>query len=202
MTTEPKKTATKSKEKIDPPVMKIAVILLIGGLAPLFDTTMVNVAINTLTANLHTTVADIQWMITGYLLAMSMTIPVSGWAVNNFGGKRMWLFSLGLFLGGSVLSALSWDVTSLIVFRIIQGIGAGLIVPILMTLTAQTAGGHNLGQVMSLMSLPALFAPIFGPVLGGIIIQTLNWHWIFFINIPICILAMIFAWRELPSDKD
>ncbi|PWR71700.1 MDR family MFS transporter [Methanospirillum lacunae] len=201
MNTELKKIATKSKEKIDPAVLKIAVILLVGGLAPLFDTTMVNVAINTLTASLHTTVADIQWMITGYMLAMSMTIPVSGWAVSNFGGKRMWLFSLGVFLAGSILSALSWDVTSLIMFRILQGIGAGLIVPILMTLTAQAAGGHNLGQIMSLMGLPALFAPIFGPVLGGIIIHILNWHWIFFINIPICIAAIVFAWRELPEDE-
>lgn len=200
MNTELKENPTKPKDKIDPAVLKIVVILLVGGLAPLFDTTMVNVAINTLTASLHTTVADIQWMITGYMLAMSMTIPVSGWAVSRFGGKRMWLFSLGVFLAGSILSALSWDVTSLIIFRIIQGIGAGLIVPILMTLTAQSAGGQNLGQIMSLMSLPALFAPIFGPVLGGIILHTLNWHWIFFINIPICIVAIIFAWWKLPQD--
>jgi EmrB/QacA subfamily drug resistance transporter len=201
MTTDPIKSIPNPNEKNDPAVLKIAVILLVGGLAPLFDTTMVNVAINTLTANLHTTMADIQWVITGYLLAMSMTIPVSGWAVSRFGGKRMWLFSLGVFLCGSVLSALSWDVISLIVSRIIQGIGAGLIVPILMTLVAQAAGGKNLGRIMSLMSLPALFAPIFGPVLGGIIVHTLGWHWIFFINIPICIVAFILAWRELPENK-
>jgi EmrB/QacA subfamily drug resistance transporter len=194
-------TPVKPRENIDPAVLKIAVILLVGGLAPLFDTTMVNVAINTLTASLHTTMADIQWVITGYLLAMSMTIPVSGWAVNRFGGKRMWLFSLGVFLCGSVLSALSWDVLSLIVSRIFQGIGAGLLIPILMTLTAQAAGGKNLGQIMSLMSLPALFAPIFGPVLGGIIVHTLGWHWIFFINIPICIVAFVLAWHELPENK-
>jgi len=96
---------------------------------------------------------------------------------------------------------LSWDVLSLIVSRIFQGIGAGLLIPILMTLTAQAAGGKNLGQIMSLMSLPALFAPIFGPVLGGIIVHTLGWHWIFFINIPICIVAFVLAWHELPENK-
>lgn len=190
-----------SEEKTDLAVLKIIVILLLGGLAPLFDTTMVNVAIHTLTTNLHTTVADIQWVITGYLLAMSMTIPLSGWAVSRFGGKRMWLFSLVLFLIGSVLSAFSWDVTSLIGFRIMQGIGAGLIVPILMTMSVQTAGGDNFGRIMSIMSLPALFAPICGPVVGGIIVHTLGWHWIFLINIPICILAIASAWRELPNPR-
>jgi len=201
MTTDPVKTPTNSKGKIEPALLKIEMILLIGGLAALLDTTMVNVAVNTLTADLHTTVSAVQWVITGYLLAMSMTVPVSGWAVNRFGGKRMWLVSLAIFLAGSILSGISWDTTSLILFRILQGIGAGLIFPILTTLAVQAAGGHSLGQVMSIMSLPALFAPIFGPVLGGIIVQTLGWHWIFFINIPICIAAIILAWWELPESN-
>jgi drug resistance transporter, EmrB/QacA subfamily len=201
MTTDPVKTPTNSKGKIELALLKIEIILLIGGLAALLDTTMVNVAVHTLTTDLHTTVSAIQWVITGYLLAMSMTVPVSGWAVNRFGGKRMWLVSLTVFLAGSILSGVSWDTSSLILFRILQGIGAGLIFPILTTLAVQAAGGHNLGQVMSFMSLPALFAPIFGPVLGGIIVQTLGWHWIFFINIPVCIAAIALAWWELPESE-
>jgi EmrB/QacA subfamily drug resistance transporter len=187
-------------EKLDPAVLKISLILLVGALAPLFDTTIMNVAINTLTHSLHTTVSSIQWVITGYLLTLSMTIPLSGWAVDRFGGRRMWMFALIVFLAGSVLSALSWDVGSLIVFRLIQGVGAGLIYPIMQTLVVQTSGGRNLGQVMSIVSLPALLGPIFGPVLGGIIVDNLSWRWIFFVNIPICIIALLLAWRGLPAD--
>ncbi|MCK9632111.1 MAG: multidrug efflux MFS transporter [Methanoregula sp.] len=188
-------------EKLDPAVLKISLILLVGALAPLFDTTIMNVAVNTLTHSLHTTVSSIQWVITGYLLTLSMTIPLSGWAVDRFGGRRMWMFALIVFLAGSVLSALSRDVGSLIVFRLIQGVGAGLIYPIMQTLVVQTSGGRNLGQVMSIISLPALLGPILGPVLGGIIVDNLSWQWIFFVNIPICMIALLLAWWGLPVDE-
>lgn len=190
-----------SNQKLDPAILKLGFILVVGALAPLFDTTIINVAIDTLGHELHTSVATVQWVITGYLLALGIVIPITGWAVERFGGKRMWMWALFIFLIGSVLSGLSWNVGSLIAFRVVQGIGGGLILPIMQTLLFQAADGQKLGRLMALISLPVLLGPILGPVVGGIVVENLNWQWIFYINIPICLIALGLAWRGLPSDK-
>ena len=189
------------KEKIDPMVLKISIIMVIGALAPLLDSTMINVAIKTIAGDMKSTVAIIQWVITGYVLAMAIAIPISGWAINRFGGKRVYIFSLLVFLAGSVLSSLSWNIDSLIAFRLLQGFGAGLMIPTLQTVIIQASGGKDLGRIMSIVSMPALLGPILGPVLGGIIINSLSWRWIFYVNIPICIVALFMAWRGLPTDE-
>lgn len=189
------------KEPLDPAVLNVAIILVIGALAPLLDSTMVNVAIKTIGVDLKSTVSVIQWVITGYVLAMGMAVPISGWANNRFGGKRLYIFSLAIFLIGSILSSLSWDIDSLIFFRLLQGIGAGLMMPTLTTMLVQITGGHNMGRLMSIVGLPMLLGPILGPVLGGIIVNTLSWRWIFYVNIPITIIALLLAAWILPKDK-
>ncbi|GIP50290.1 MFS transporter [Paenibacillus sp. J53TS2] len=186
--------------QIDPAVMKVAWILLIGLLAPLFDTTIMNVAIDTLGTALHASVTTIQWVMTAYLLAIGMVIPISGWAVERYGGKTMWLLALSLFMAGSVLSSLSWNVGSLIAFRVIQGLGGGLMMPIMQTMIVRAAGGEKLGRLMAIVGLPVLIGPILGPVLGGMIIHDLNWRWIFYVNIPVCLIALFLAVRGLPKD--
>ncbi|WP_248630986.1 DHA2 family efflux MFS transporter permease subunit, partial [Paenibacillus riograndensis] len=113
----------------------------------------------------------------------------------------MWLFSLGMFLLGSVLCSLAWNVESLIFFRTIQGIGGGLLMPIMQTLGVRAFKGENMGKMMATVGLPALLGPILGPVLGGLIINHLSWRWIFLVNIPICIVAIIMAWRGLPNEE-
>ncbi|SDR94181.1 drug resistance transporter, EmrB/QacA subfamily [Paenibacillaceae bacterium GAS479] len=180
---------------------KMMWILIIGILAPLFDTTITNVAIDTLGRDLNATVSTIQWVMTSYLLALGMVIPLTGWAVERFGGKQMWLFSLTVFLFGSILCSLAWNVESLIFFRIIQGIGGGLLMPIMQTMGVRASGGQKMGKTMAVAGLPALLGPILGPVLGGLIIGNLSWRWIFFVNIPICIVAIIMAWKGLPKDE-
>lgn len=201
MTENKTNAANPLKVKLDPMVMKVAIIMVVGSLAPLLDSTMANVAIKTIASDLKSTVSVIQWVITGYVLAMGIAVPVSGWAVNRFGGKRVYLFSLGLFLAGSILSSLSWNIGSLICFRVLQGFAAGLMVPTVQTVLVQITGGRNLGRLMSIVSIPALLGPILGPVLGGVIINSLSWRWIFYINIPICIVAILMAWRGLPKDE-
>ncbi|OKP89985.1 MDR family MFS transporter [Paenibacillus sp. P32E] len=188
-------------EKLDPDVLKVALVLVFGALAPLFDSTMVNVAIDTLRYDLNSTVSVIQWVITGYILTMGMAVPVSGWAVNRFGGKKVYMFALVVFFAGSVLCSLAWNPGSLIGFRLLQGVGAGILIPTLQTVLVQTTGGRNLGRVMSIISVPTLLGPILGPVLGGIMINALSWRWIFYVNIPITIIALLLAWRGIPSDK-
>lgn len=180
---------------------KLMWILMLGILAPLFDTTITNVAMDTLVREFNTSVSTIQWVMTGYLLALAMVIPISGWAVERFGGKPMWLFSLGIFLLGSVLCSMAWNVESLIFFRTIQGIGGGLLMPIMQTLAVRASGGQNMGKRMATVALPALLGPILGPVLGGLIINHLSWKWIFFVNIPLCIVAILMAWKGLPDEE-
>jgi EmrB/QacA subfamily drug resistance transporter len=189
------------KEKLDPMVVKVAIILVIGSLAPLLDSTMVNVAIKSITVDFKSTVSVIQWVITGYVLAMGISIPISGWANNRFGGKRIFMFSLIAFLAGSVLSALSWNIGSMIVFRLFQGLGAGLMIPTTQNLLVQISGGKHLGQLISYVSIPAALGPILGPVLGGVIVNSLSWRWIFYVNVPVTLVAIFLAWRGLPKDK-
>lgn len=191
----------KKKEKIDPMLLKVSIILVFGTLAPLLDSTMVNVAIKTIAGELNSTVSVIQWVITGYVLAMAIAVPVSGWAINRLGGKRLYQFSLVLFLAGSILSSLSWNIGTLIGFRLIQGIGAGLLMPTLTNMLVQISGGRNIGHMASIVSLPMLLAPILGPVLGGIIVGSLGWRWIFYVNIPVTIVALLLAFWGIPADS-
>lgn len=187
------------KETLDPRLLKVSIILVFGSLAPLLDSTMVNVAIKTIAGEFKSTVSVIQWVITGYVLAMAIAVPLSGWAINRFGGKRLYEFSLILFLVGSVLSSLSWNIGTLIGFRLLQGIGAGLLMPTMTNMLVQISGGKNIGHMASIVSLPMLLAPILGPVLGGIIVNSLGWRWIFYVNIPVTIIAALLAFWGIPE---
>ena len=125
-------TTTNAPEaRLDAGLLRLAGVLILGVIAPVLDSTIVNVAIRTLGGDLHASVSTIQWVSTGYLLAMAVAIPVTGWSTDRFGGKHMWLLALTLFLVGSVLSGAAWSVGSLIAFRVLQGLGAGLLLPII-----------------------------------------------------------------------
>jgi EmrB/QacA subfamily drug resistance transporter len=189
------------RERLDPAVVKLIVVLLTGAIPSLLDTSIVNVAVDTIGRDLHTTVSTIQWVITGYLLSLAMVIPLSGWALARFGGRAVWMFSLTLFLAGSVACGASWNIGSLITFRVIQGIGGGLLTPLITTLLVQAAGGKNLGRLMAAVSLPVVVVPIFGPVVAGLIISNISWRWIFYVNVPMCLLGLVLAWRGLPTSR-
>ncbi|KQV06890.1 DHA2 family efflux MFS transporter permease subunit [Leifsonia sp. Root112D2] len=186
--------------KVDPAVWRVVWAVLIGGLAVLFDTTIVAVALHTLASELHASVATIQWVTTGYLLALAVTVPIAGWAQRVLGGKRVWMLALALFLLGSILSSLAWSAASLIAFRAVQGVGGGLMLPLMSTLVVQAAGGKNLGRIMSVVSLPAVLGPILGPLLGGLILQHLHWSWMFWVNVPFCVAGLVLAYLVLPKD--
>ncbi len=193
-------TTTRRAERLDPALLRIAGILVLGAIAPLLDSTIVNVAIRTLGRDLHAPVSTVQWVSTGYLLALATAIPITGWTVERFGAKRMWLVSLLLFLPGSALCGVAWDIGSLIAFRVVQGIGGGLMLPVLQTLLMRAAGGRRIGRLMAVVTLPALVGPILGPVAGGLIAGHLSWRWIFYVNVPVCVLALVLAVRGLPPD--
>jgi EmrB/QacA subfamily drug resistance transporter len=165
----------------------------------ILDTTIVNVAVDTLGRELHSTIAQIQWVVTGYLLSLAAVIPVAGWAARRLGAKRVYLISLVLFTAGSILCGIATSATELIVFRVLQGIGGGLILPIGQLIMASAAGPRRMGRVMSVIAVPAMLAPICGPALGGLILDSASWRWIFFVNVPIGLVAVVLAVRGLPD---
>jgi len=178
-----------------------ALVLMAGGLAVIFDSTIVSIALHTLAADLNVPVSTIQWVSTGYLLALGVTIPVVGWAQARIGGKRLWMIGLGIFLAASVACSLAWDAPSLIAFRVVQGIGGGIMMPLMATLAIQQVpGAAGLGRLMALVSLPAALGPILGPTIGGLILDVANWRWMFWVNVPFCLVGLALAWRMLPND--
>jgi EmrB/QacA subfamily drug resistance transporter len=185
------------KERLDPAFVRLAVILLTGVTVVVFDTTIVTVAIDTLSRDLHASVSATQWVISAYVLALAVVVPVAGWAAERFGAKQTWLSALAVFLAGSVLSSSAWNIGALIAFRVLQGIGGGLMLPILQTMLVRAAGRRKLGRIMAALSLPGLLGPILGPVIGGLIVGHLSWRWIFWVNVPFCVAGLVMGARGL-----
>jgi EmrB/QacA subfamily drug resistance transporter len=188
-------------EGLDRGVKIVAVVVVLGVIMSILDTTIVNVALDKLSRDLHAPLSTIQWVSTGYLLSLAMVIPLAGWLSERFGSKRVWMVSVAVFAAGSALCGTAWSAGSLIFFRVLQGFGGGLILPVGMSVLAQTAGPRHMGRVMSVIGVPMLLGPVLGPVLGGLIVSNAPWQWIFYVNVPIAVLALILAARLLNSDQ-
>jgi EmrB/QacA subfamily drug resistance transporter len=186
-------------DRIDAYVWRISAVVIVGSIMSILDTTIVNVALDTLGRELHSSISNIQWVVTGYMLSLAAVIPVSGWAARRFGAKPVYILSLVLFTAGSALCGLATSSTELILFRVLQGIGGGMILPVGQLMMAEAAGPKRMGRVMSIMAVPAMLAPILGPTLGGLILDSTTWRWIFYVNLPIGIIAVISALRVLPK---
>ena len=192
---------TEMSDRIERHVWLISGVVILGSAMSILDTTIVNVALETLSRELHSTISQIQWVVTGYMLALAAVIPISGWAAGRFGARRIYVISLVLFTAGSMLCGLSTSTTELVVFRVLQGVGGGMIMPLGMMMMAGAAGPSRMGRVMSVVAMPMMLAPILGPALGGLIVQNTSWRWIFYVNVPIGVIAVIAALRILPEGK-
>jgi EmrB/QacA subfamily drug resistance transporter len=190
-----------TETRLPPQVRNALLALIVGGIAAILDTTMVTLALHTLVVRLHSSDGTIQWVTTGYLLAMVVAIPTTGWAESRWGGKRVWVAALVLFVLGSVLCAVAWNDASLIGFRVLQGFAAGLIFPLMQTLAVRAAGGRASSNLIAAVSLPLALGPIFGPVIGGVILNWLSWRWLFLVNVPVIAVGLVLAWRLLPADR-
>jgi EmrB/QacA subfamily drug resistance transporter len=199
----PPQTATTdpNAKGIDRALMSVSIVVVLGAIMSILDTTVVNVAISHLSTTFDTSLETIQWIVTGYTLALATVIPITGWAADRFGTKRLYMLSLALFLCGSILSGLAWSAGSLITFRVLQGLGGGMLMPAGMTILTRAAGPQRVGRVMSIIGVPMLLGPIVGPILGGWLVDDVSWRWIFFINIPIGIAALALSLRVLPRDQ-
>ena len=188
-------TAQTDGEGLNPYVWRIAPVIVIGSIMSLLDTTIVNVALDTLGRELHSTLSSIQWVVTGYMLSLAAVIPISGWASRRFGAKNVWLFSVFMFTVGSALCGMATSTPELIAFRVLQGVGGGMIMPIGQLMMASAAGPKNMGKVSAITGVPTMLAPILGPTIGGAILQATTWRWIFFVNVPIGVIAIVCGLR-------
>ncbi|MBL7497631.1 DHA2 family efflux MFS transporter permease subunit [Frankia sp. CNm7] len=171
-------------------------VLVLGGLMVVLDVTITNVAIRDLSVSLGAPLPVIQWVSSGYTLALAVVVPTTAWLAGRLGTRRVYLGALGLFLLGSVLAGLAWNIESLIAFRVVQGLGGGLINPVAMTIVLRAAPPATRGRAMGLLGLPVLVGPLVGPTLGGWLVG-FSWRWIFLINVPVGLLALAMAWRFL-----
>jgi len=187
-------------DRLDPAFLRLALVMMTGVLAVVFDTTIVSVALRSLATDLHAPIETIQWVTTGYLLALGIAIPVTGWLVDRFGGKHVWLVALAVFLLGSLAASVAQSAGDLIAARVLQGVGGGLMLPVMQTVLMRAAGGRSLGRVTATIGLPVLLGPVFGPLLGGLIVEHLSWRWIFWVNVPFCVAGLVLAWWLMPAD--
>jgi len=187
--------------KLSPEVRAVAIVVIAGAIMSILDTTIVNVAIETLTRDLHAPLSTVQWVSTGYLLALATVIPLTGWAAERFGPKRVWMTAVAAFAMTSALCGLAWNIETLIAFRVLQGVAGGMIMPVGMITLAQAAGPARMGRVMSVVGVPMLLAPVLGPVIGGFLVTQVSWRWIFYVNVPIGIVGLVLASRLLHRDR-
>ena len=191
---------TTADGRIDRQVWQVVTVVVLGTLMAVLDTTIINIALASLTRELDTDLDTIQWVVTGYLLAIAAVVPMTGWAARRFTAKRVYIVSLAVFTIGSALCGLAQSVEQLVVFRVIQGLGGGAIMPVGQMLIVKVAGPKHLGRVMSVYGVPTVLAPVFGPTVGGLLLDTAGWSWIFYINVFVGIPAVIVGLRNLPTE--
>ncbi|NYI44767.1 EmrB/QacA subfamily drug resistance transporter [Nocardioides aromaticivorans] len=176
----------------------IALTVIAGTVMIPLDVTVVAVALARLAEETGASLPVIQWVSTGYTLALATVIPAAAWAIARYGARSVFLTAIAVFTIGSALVATAWDAPSLIGFRILQGLGGGFVMPAAMTLALRSAPPAERGRVMSLLGLPILVGPVLGPPLGGWLLDSLSWRWIFLVNLPIGLVALWLGRRNLP----
>lgn len=202
----PSPTLPDYPDKLDAAVLKVAGVVVLGAIMSILDITVVNVALpvfqTAFAKNPQNPVAysTVAWTVTGYTLALATVIPLSGWAADRFGTKRLYMIAILLFTAGSALCATAVSINELILFRVLQGLGGGMLMPIGMTIMTRAAGPARMGRLMAVLGVPMLLGPILGPIIGGWLIEVASWHWVFLINVPIGIIALIYAFFVLPKD--
>ncbi|MFY1599079.1 DHA2 family efflux MFS transporter permease subunit [Micromonospora sp. WMMD737] len=190
-----------TSDKLDASVLKIAGVVVLGAIMSILDVTVVGVALPTFQREFQASYAEVAWTMTAYTLALATVIPLSGWAADRFGTKRLYMIALALFTIGSGLCATADTLEELIGYRVLQGLGGGMLMPLGMTIMTRAAGPHRIGRLMAVLGIPMLLGPIGGPILGGWLIDIASWHWIFLINLPIGAVGLVYAALALPKDN-
>jgi EmrB/QacA subfamily drug resistance transporter len=191
---------TRLSEPLDRGIWEVVAVAALGSFMAQLDATVVNVSLSSLAVELHSSLRVIQWVTSGYLLALALMVPLNAWLVERIGSKRLYLVCFTGFTLSSALCALSWSANSLIGFRVLQGISGGLMAPMAHLMIARVAGKHFV-RVVGYAAVPILLGPILGPVIAGAILQHASWRWLFLINLPVGVLAIVLARLFLPNDE-
>lgn len=187
-------------DNLDAALLRISGVCILATVMAILDITVVSVAQRTFIDQFASSQAVVAWTMTGYTLALATVIPITGWAADRFGTKRLFMGSVLAFMLGSLLCAFAANIMQLIMFRVVQGIGGGMLLPLGFMILTRESGPKRLGRLMSILSIPMLLAPIGGPILGGWLIDTSSWRWIFLINVPIGMLTIFLAAIVFPRD--
>ncbi|MDQ1388103.1 MAG: hypothetical protein QOF56_1557 [Acidobacteriaceae bacterium] len=181
-------------------IWKIVTVAILGSFLSQLDATVVNVSLPTLAVELHSTLSTIQWVTSGYMLALALMLPMNGWLVDRVGARRLYLWCFATFTMSSALCGATWSAESLVGCRVLQGMSGGLLVPMTQMMIARAAGKH-MARVLGYAALPILLGPILGPVLAGTILQFASWRWLFLVNVPVCLAGIVMAALFLPDDS-
>jgi DHA2 family multidrug resistance protein len=179
----------------------ITLAVMCAALMAFLDISIVNVALSDIRASFGTPMDQIAWVSTGYMMANIVVIPMTGWLQRRFGFRRYYVASILLFTAASVLCAFAWNLPSLVLFRVLQGVGGGAIIPTSQTILFARYPKEEHGMAGALFGLGAVTGPLLGPTVGGYLIQWSTWHWIFLINLPVGLLAAALAWRAIEEPK-
>lgn len=174
-----------------------SVALALGTFMQVLDSTIANVSIPTIAGNLGVSTSQGTWVITAFAVANGVSVPLTGWLMGRYGVVRTFLWAVTLFTIASFLCGISWDINSLIVFRVLQGAVSGPMIPGSQALLIMIFPPHKRGTALAIWSMTTLIAPIMGPILGGWISDNFSWEWIFLINLPVGALCVFFCWRGL-----
>src|ERR1700735_452978 len=190
-----------ASDRLGPGVWKIVSVTVAGAFMTQLSTTMVNVSLSSLGTELHASLSTIQWVTSGYLLALALILPLNGWLVDRIGAKSLYLWCFSAFTLSSALCGIAWSANALIAFRILQGMSGGLMAPMTQMMIARAAGKH-MARVIGYAAVPVMLGPLLGPVVAGIILQFASWRWLFLVNLPVGAVAMILAIFFLPNDRE
>jgi EmrB/QacA subfamily drug resistance transporter len=193
--------ASSEPSGLDPLVWKITTVAVLGSFLAQLDATIVNVSLSSLAVDLHSSLTAIHWVTSGYLLALALMLPLNGWLVERIGAKSLYLWCFSAFTLSSALCGMAWSANSLIAFRILQGMSGGLMAPMAQMMMARAAGKH-LARIIGYAAVPVMLGPILGPVIAGAILQHASWRWLFLVNLPVGVLAIVLALLFLPNDRE
>src|ERR1700727_2489177 len=188
-------------DRLGPGIWKIIAVTVAGAFMAQLSTTMVNVSLSSLGTELHASLSAIQWVTSGYLLALALMLPLTGWLVDRIGAKALYLRCFVAFTLSSALCGVAWSANSLIAFRVLQGMSGGLLAPMVQMMMARAAG-KRMARIIGYAAVPIMLGPLLGPVIAGAILQHASWRWLFLVNLPVGALAIVLAILFLPNDRE
>ena len=185
--------------RLMPTRMLIPLIVACGLFMENLDSTVLSTSLPAIAADLHVPPISLKLALTSYLLSLAVFIPISGWVADKYGARTVFMAAIAVFTGGSVLCSLAHSLPELVLYRIVQGLGGAMMVPVGRLVILRSVAKSEMIAALAWLTIPALIGPVIGPPLGGFITTYLHWRWIFYINLPIGALGLILTWNFITN---